>query len=239
MPPAIKISLIKAVTTLISILAVALLLANCVQKGDRYQVNSSRQSLSAKYIFYLHSKIIEAKGPFAKSKLHGAYNYYGILQSLEDKGFHLISEVRQENTQSYVYAQKIVGQIETLLKTGVPPENITVAGLLKGGVISFYVSAILKNPKINYVILSGCGTGNYKKAFYNVMEQTGVGIEGEFLSIYDSVSPASGSCQPIFDLAAGKIVSQEVSLFSGLGTGLFYSPASNWIDPMVEWINKD
>jgi hypothetical protein len=226
--------------TLTTVLCIAAIFPGCIPSEDYYKLKPpSSTNHSLKYIFYLHSKIIETKGPFAKSKRYGPVDYYGILASLEKRGFTVVSEIRPPNTLSYKYARKVVDQIDQLLAAGVLPENITVAGLLKGGIISFYVSAILKNPKINFVILSGCGTGRNQKTFYNVFEQTNASLKGNFLSIIDSASASSGTCKQIFGLAEYGINSKEIPVFSGLGTGLFYSTANQWMNPMVDWIYEE
>ena len=47
---------------------------------------------AAKYLFYLHGKIIEDQGLPAISPDYGEYQYAAILQALAGHGFHVISE---------------------------------------------------------------------------------------------------------------------------------------------------
>lgn len=65
---------------------------------------------SKNYIFYLHGLIIEKKGPHAKSKKYGSYEYYNILKAFSKKGFLVISEVRSRGTDIQKYAKKVADQ---------------------------------------------------------------------------------------------------------------------------------
>src|ERR1035437_3073952 len=93
------------------------------------------------YLFYLHGAIVEDQGPNAVSQQFGAYEYEGILNAFRKEKFTVISEVRAKNTVVTDYAKKVVRQIDSLLKTGVPANKITVLGGSKGAVITLYVSS--------------------------------------------------------------------------------------------------
>ncbi|HST20125.1 MAG TPA: hypothetical protein VLR90_03350, partial [Blastocatellia bacterium] len=100
---------------------------------------------SAKYLFYLHGRIIEEEGINAVSQVFGAYEYEQILQTFVDKSFIVISEPRPKGTDVQQYAAKVVGQINILVQAGVPPQKITVVGASKGGSIAVATSSQLKN----------------------------------------------------------------------------------------------
>ena len=118
------------------------------------------ESSAQNYIFYLHGKIIENKGPQAVDDVngYGAYLYEAILDSLKQNGNKVISEVRAKNTDVKSYALKVKREIDSLLKLGVKPESITVIGASKGASIAMYVSTYLKNKNVNF----GAYTAQYR-----------------------------------------------------------------------------
>lgn len=80
----------------------------------------------ARYLFYMHGIAIERGGQRAR-----AYDYSGVLEALSMRGFVVIGE-RRNPVKSGEYAEKIAGQVRTLLAAGVPAAKITVAGHSKG-----------------------------------------------------------------------------------------------------------
>ena len=120
-----------------------------------YQDVPEHPDSTQRYLFYLHGLIVEEAGIRPKSDEHGYYEYELILENLASEGFIVISEAREKGTEIKAYAEKIVSQIRELLAHRVPPENITVVGASKGGIIGSYVSAMLQDQRLNYVILAG------------------------------------------------------------------------------------
>ncbi|MCS5636764.1 MAG: alpha/beta hydrolase, partial [Myxococcota bacterium] len=104
----------------------------------------------SRYVFYLHGKIIEDSGRRPRHPRFGTYEYDAILETLEKRGYVVISEKREPKSQVGVHANKTAEQIEALLSKGVPPDRITVVGFSKGGRIAQAVSAKVKTP-IRYV----------------------------------------------------------------------------------------
>ena len=86
-------------------------------------------------MFYLHGKIIEDKGVDGIHPDFGKYEYDKILDTLAKAGFVVISEARPKDTDSDLYANKVVSQIDSLLKAKVSPENITVVGASKSTLV--------------------------------------------------------------------------------------------------------
>ena len=68
------------------------------------------------YLFYLHGQIIEDQGIHAVSAKYGEYEYEAILDELQAYGFVIISERRPRDTDTEIYAHKIVEQVTLLLK---------------------------------------------------------------------------------------------------------------------------
>lgn len=185
-----------------------------------------------RYLFYLHGKIVEDQGLPAISPDFGEYEYEAILERLESHGFEVISEQRSKGTAPEEYARKVVEQITTLMDAGVPEENITVVGASKGAGIAAIVSSLLKDSKINFVLLGFCAPYTVRELVQNRMS-----LYGNVLAIRDSVDDASGSCQELFDASEGNGLGRhhEIILNVGTGHGILYKPLDEWIQPTVDW----
>jgi len=109
---------------------------------------------SKRYMFYLHGKIIEDQGIPATSPDFGEYEYAAILEKLSGYDFDVVSKQRSKNTDGMEYARRVTKQITTLLGAGVPAKNITVVGTSKGAGIAIFVSHLLENESVNFVILT-------------------------------------------------------------------------------------
>jgi len=187
------------------------------------------------YLFYLHGKIIEDQGIPAISPDFGEYEYGSILEKLGRYGFVVLSEQRPKNTDGVEYASKITEQVTTLLNAGVPAKNITIVGASKGAGIATFVSHLLENKEINFVLMAGCNPDTVEE-----FRQNQIFLYGNVLSIYDSTDELAGSCQELFSFSAGKGISRydEVILNVGTGHGILYKPLDEWITPTVQWARE-
>lgn len=181
----------------------------------------------ARYLFYLHGKIIEEKGIRPTDPKFGVYEYEQILDALKSEGFIVISEPRAKGTDVQEYARKVVGQIQALIERGVPAQNITVVGASKGAVITMLVSTGLKNRDANFVIMSNCNDW--------VLKNYNVDLYGNVLSLYDYKDEFGETCRKFFDKASGLNRSSEIVLKLGTGHAVLYKPLREWIDPTVQW----
>ena len=187
------------------------------------------------YLFYLHGKIIEDQGIPAVSPDYGEYEYGAILEKLRGYGFVVISEPRPMNTDSLEYAKKIAEQVTNLLEAGVPAKYITVVGASKGAGITIFVSHLLGNKDINFVILAICDPTTVADLIQNQIT-----LVGNVLSIYDSADILAGSCQDLFSYSEAKGLTQhdEVVLNVGTGHGILYKPLDDWTLPTLQWARK-
>jgi hypothetical protein len=192
-------------------------------------------STGKRYFFYLHGKIFEDQGIPAISPEYGEYQYQAILNRLSGFGFEIISEKRPMNTDALEYAQKTAGQVTSLLQSGVPAKNITIVGASKGASIAMFVSCILENSEINYVILAGCNA-----EMMELLKTNRMSLYGNVLSIYDSADTLAGSCQDIFSISPEKGLTRhnEIVLTVGAGHGVLYKPLDEWILPTVQWAGE-
>jgi hypothetical protein len=196
-------------------------------------IASLQPIFSQKYMFYLHGKIIENKGPRAVDSVngYGAYKYYDILDSLKNHGFVVISEARAKNTDVKEYALKIKKQIDSLLKLGKNPKDITVIGASKGASIAMYVSTYLKNTSVNYVFMAAC----YESGPESDPE---INFYGNILSIYEK-SDQAGSCVDFKIKSQGISNYKEIAINTGLRHGFLYKPIPEWLNPAIRWANGD
>ena len=199
----------------------------------RYEFPESMDP-SRKYMFYLHGKIIEDQGLNAVSPDYGLYEYEAILEKLGSYGFVVISEIRQKNSDPIEYANKVLGQVKSLLDGGVSPKNITIIGASKGAEIAILASKLMQNDGVNYVILGACHPDNIQ--YY---KQNDISLSGNALSIRDSVDELSGSCDELFSFSEGKGLANhnELILQVGTGHGILYKPMDEWVLPTVDWAN--
>jgi hypothetical protein len=179
---------------------------------------------AARYLFYLHGRILEVQGREAISPEFGAYEYDAILKAFADRGFVVISELRGPET-GIGYGKRVALQVRGLIKAGVAADHITVAGFSKGGALAQSAAAELAEPSVNYVVMAGC--------FHPVPAFT-ARMKGRMLSIYDAKDTLAGSCAEAFARASG-VKSKEIVLTLGRGHGTFFAPLKDWLDPACDW----
>ncbi len=178
----------------------------------------------ARYLFYLHGRILELQGRHAVSPQHGPYEYDAILKALAGRGFSVISELRGAATGPE-YAQKVAGQVRRLRAAGVPVSGITVAGFSKGGSLTLGVAAEVAEAGVSYVVMAGCGASAPEFA---------PRLKGRVLSLYDRNDDIAGSCGAVFAKAPG-LVTREIVLTVGKGHGTFFTPRAEWLEPLAAW----
>jgi hypothetical protein len=182
---------------------------------------------TAKYLFYLHGRIIEEKGIRPTDPIYGVYEYEQILDTFKQFGFTVISEARPKNTDVKRYASRIANQVQELLKAGVPPRQITVVGASKGAVIAMVASTLLHNRDVNFVIMSNCNDW--------VGRNFHIDLYGNVLSIYDMNDEFGRTCKKFFTSATGLTKYKEIELKIGTGHAILYKPMKQWVELIVEW----
>jgi len=214
-------------------LAVVFFVCSCSGGGGGSSVDTA-----AKYLFYLHGGIVEQQGANAVSPQHGPFDYEGILQAFRNLGYTVQSEVRPSETVPADYGAQLAARIRSLITSGVPAANVSVAGFSKGGLIAFYTSASLQDGGVTFVILAGCGIGQFANSYQQMLATAAPFIRGRFLSMYDLSDDSGGTCQQAFTTAGGAVTAQEITLQTGLGHGVFYNPLDEWVDPVNQWIGQ-
>lgn len=88
------------------------------------------------------------------------------------------------------------------------------------------------------MVMAGCGKGPFERAYTRVLRQAAPSLQGRFLSIYDAGDQEADTCQRAFEKASKGVASTEIKLSTGLGHGLFYRARDDWLEPVVDWINR-
>lgn len=187
-----------------------------------------RPDAGARYVIYLHGRIIEDQGPRPTHPENGVYEYRQILETLAAGGATVVSEQRRPATDMDRYAEHVAGQVRTLLAAGVPPERITVVGFSKGGGIAKRASALLGNDEVGFVFLAAC-SGN----------DSGPRVHGRILSVYEETDEGGRSCAQLFAKSKSAGKREEIRIRTGEGHGAFYRPRKEWTAPVLAWIRQE
>jgi len=180
---------------------------------------------TARYLFFFHNYYVEVNGP------HGDCRYFDLLNAFAKEDVIVVSEVRTDIVSSKDYAKKAAQQIQTLLAAGVPPENITISGHSKGGVIALHVSSLLQQPDIKYIILAGCGIKPLAQAYPEPST-----IKGTFLSLYANSDKIAENCNAVLLSSGQEVSSREIILDSPEGHRLFFKPDRIWLEPITSML---
>jgi len=185
------------------------------------------------YIFFIHNKFLEenSDGTFS-DKYNVTVDYNGILQSFKKDGFIVLSEKRIKNTDTKKYAEKIVSQIDSLIKTGVKPNHITIVGTSKGGYIAQYVSTFAKNPNLNFVFI-----GSFQAS--DIENYPEINFCGNILTIYEKSDFFGVTAIKRKETSKLKINQfKEIELNTGLKHGFLYIASDEWIKPCKMWAKR-
>jgi acetyl esterase/lipase len=180
----------------------------------------------ARYVIYLHGRIVEEQGRRPTDERFGTYEYQQILDTLAASGADVIAEQRPQGA----FGAHVADQVRRLLAAGVPAERIAVVGFSKGGAIAMIASALLGEPRVAFVFLGACGDW--------VQGRDDVDVRGRILSIYEASDELGTSCEPLFAQAGGPGGHREIRIDTGAGHGAFFRPRPEWVDPLFRWIEE-
>jgi acetyl esterase/lipase len=182
----------------------------------------------ARYLIYLHGRIVEEQGPRPVDERFGTYEYQQILDALAASGAEVISEQRPRGTDFRAFGSHVADQVRRLLAAGVPAERIAVVGFSKGGAIAIIASALLDDPRVTFVFLGSCGDW--------VQGRGDVDVRGRILSIYEASDELGTSCEPLYAQASEPGEHREIRIDTGAGHGAFYRPRPEWLHPLFQWV---
>jgi pimeloyl-ACP methyl ester carboxylesterase len=218
----------RTLITLVVSLVLTVLLVSAAHAAESSYGMPAQIDPADGYLLFHHNLYVESKG------VDGDCTYYDILKAFSGKGFTVISEIRPKDASVIEYGKKGAADVRKLLAAGVPPEKITVAGHSKGGVIALQIAAQLENPRINYLILAGCGIKGLEKGYPDFGT-----LKGNFLSLYATSDKVAVSCNESFSRANPVGFSgREHVLESAAGHQLFFKPVDLWLEAASAWLTK-
>lgn len=187
--------------------------------------------LEKKHVFFVHNKYLQLFPLGTSHPEYGKVEYREIVSAFENEGFTVISEIREKDTDGEIYAKKIAGQVDSLLKIGIKPQNITIVGTSMGGYITKKVSSTMANQDLNFVLIGCCSDEDIK-------DDPDLQLCGNILSIYESTDTLGQSCQAL-KLYSKKPIPhyKEIQLSTGLKHGFLYKALPDWIEPSARWAN--
>ncbi len=210
-------------------LLLVLALAGCQRKAKSHEIAAQNDKTAARYLFFLHNRFLEDYALEDAHPEYGKVEYTAILQAFRQAGFTVFSEKRVAKTDVKLYARKIVAQIDSLLKTGVSLDHISVVGTSKGGYIAQYVSTFLANPEMNYVFI-GC----YQDV--DLQELPDIQFCGNILTIYDKSDFYGVSAKAKKEASPLKVPHfKEIELDTRLKHGFLYQALDAWLMPAIKW----
>jgi pimeloyl-ACP methyl ester carboxylesterase len=183
------------------------------------------------YVIYSHGRIVEGDDPKPIHERWGIYDFPAITSRLaENNTFVLIAHHRSENTDLPSYVERLKSWVRKLVEAGVEPNRITLVGFSRGGQITALAASQLKPMNINTALLATCWEGG-------VQDQSSITLSGRFLSIYETTDAAL-SCRGLATRSVQLSSFEEVDISTGKEHGAFYTPLSDWIEPLLLWIEK-
>ena len=200
------------------------------QTGEILRDVPAQPRTGARYVIYLHGRIIEEKGPRPTDERFGTYEYRQILDTLAASGADVIAEQRPHGTDFRAFGAHVADQVRRLLAAGVPADRIAVVGFSKGGAIAIIASALLKDPGVTFVFLGSCGDW--------VKGRDDVDVRGRILSVYEASDELGTSCEPLFAQASDPGEPRELRIATGAGHGAFFRPRSEWLGPVLQWVGR-
>lgn len=204
-----------------------LLTLSCFFGFSQTQSNNPNQA----YIFFLHNKFIEEHDLNEAHPEYGKAEYNEIINSFKADNFIVFSEKRKKNTNAARYAEKVVKQINKLIKEGVKPNKITVIGTSMGGYIAQYVSTYLANPEVNFVFI-----GSFRDI--DIEEISDINFCGNILTIYEKSDVLGVSAIKRKETSKLKVNHfKEIELNTGLKHGFLFKASDGWIVPCKKWAN--
>lgn len=228
----IRIAVLLTVSFLCMSHSAAQTTSNVVQRqGEILNGIPKKMDPKAHYLFYLSGYIVEAGNLRPTSPKFGVYEYEQILNAFKQSGFVVISEARKQTAELEPYAKKVAEQVQQLMKSGIPAQNITVVGASQGGWIAMLMSTHLKNRELNYVIIGACGADD------EFLDQ--VDLHGNVLFIVEKTDrfPIS-SCRRFRGDATGLVEYEEIETNTGQNHGFLYRPLREWVEPVVGWAQR-
>jgi predicted esterase len=213
-------------TSLLFVASFVTILTSC----SEVIVEESSNEINPKHIFYFHGKIVEMQGKNAKSETYGSYEFDSIVAALEMENSIVHAEIRTEDVVARAYARSISKQLDSLIRSGVKPTDITLVGASKGANIAANISDINQHP-MNYVLLAGNNDWQEENNDWH--------FHGQVLCFYDSSDTIAGKNYDYWKRRKNYTTKfKQIEVHKNLGHGFVYKPYSVWVEPTKKWISS-
>ena len=190
-----------------------------------------------RHLIYLHGRIIqEQQNVRPRHPEFGYYELEQILATFRERGFVVTGWIRPKGESVSASADRVVGQVRSLMASGVPASRITVVGGSMGATIALVSSARLQSPELRFGVLAACMSESVPR----LLASQGQKPAGRVLSIREKSDESSEPCLPWKGDADPRatLVVREIVLDTGLRHGFLYRPLREWVEPVAEWATE-
>lgn len=207
-----------------------LLLPSVTLAFELYEEFPETISPEQRYVFYSHGLIVEGTERRPRHDDFGFYEFESVKRSLFKNGnFNLVAHQRPSGTDPDEYSIQLASWVTQLIDAGVDPRNITLIGFSRGAQITLKTANSLNHLGINSAIMGVCFSGDYPA-------DPPIELGGHILSIYED-SDVVKSCRSLLLRSDNAKSKRELAIFTGLEHGAFYTPKSDWLNPLKAWLN--
>ena len=181
------------------------------------------------YVFYSHGLIVEGSNPRPVHPDFGTYEFPAIAEALFNSGtFNVIAHHRPAGTDADQYAAQLAIWVRQLVNKGVQASHITLVGFSRGAQITLKASSLLTDLQINTAVMAVCFDGDFPA-------DPPIQLTGNLLSIYETTDVVQ-SCHELLQRSAAATSTTEIAITTGLKHGAFYTPRSEWLNPLSAWL---
>jgi hypothetical protein len=187
-----------------------------------------------RHLIYLHGRIIqEQQSARPQHPQFGYYELEKILAEFRSRGFLVSSEIRPKTATPSESADRVVEEVQRLLRSGVPADHVTVVGASMGAEIALLASVRLQNPDVRFCLLGACLAENIR----SVLADGGKAPSGHLLAIREASDDLGGPCPSWSEETkpGSTFTAREIVVKTGLGHGFLYRPLPEWVNPVVDW----
>ena len=191
-------------------------------------------SKAPRHLIYLHGRIIqEQQSARPQHPQFGYYELEKILDAFRSRGFLVSSEIRPKGASMSESADRVVEEVQRLLRSGVPADHVAVVGASMGAEIALLASARLQNPEVRFGLLGAC----LSESIRSLGAEEGKVPSGHLLAIREASDDLGGPCPSWSEetKSGSTFVAREIVVRTGLSHGFLYRPLPEWVNPVVEW----
>lgn len=198
---------------------------------------ASTEQTGPRHLIYLHGRIVQdQQSPRPRHPEFGYYELEQILAAFRERGFVVTGGIRPKGEPPSASADRVVGQIRSLVASGVPASRITVVGGSMGAWIALLTSVRLQDPAVRFCVLGAC----LSQSVSALLSEHGHKPAGRILAIREASDETSEPCLAWTGDADphATLVVRELLLDTGLRHGFLYRPLREWVEPALEWAHE-